>query len=99
MKNQQFPIPGIIKMPIVNMNMARAMLATWCVVLGHGFHPDTRGADYITDENRTFTERQAKTYDASISQCFDICDAASINPYELAIEIYDVIFGLVDSIK
>jgi hypothetical protein len=53
--------------------------------LGLGFHPDTRGDDYVNaDGSRTFTDEEAADYD-------DAIEAASlgVDPYAFGIEIWE----------
>lgn len=54
--------------------------------LGLGFHPDTRGRDYVEDGTggvRSFTDEEAASYDADINT---ICEAGDI--YEPAFAIW-----------
>lgn len=52
--------------------------------LGLAFHPDTRGADYINEDgSRTFSDDDARIYEASIDAVMDDTDA-----YEFGLRIW-----------
>ena len=70
---------------------AAAKLALWAAYLGLGFHPDTRGRDYVhADGSRCFTDAQAAAYDA------DMHDAHRNegDPYEAGIAVWQAL-GLI----
>jgi len=95
MRNQQFPMSWFVRLPVTTMEDVRRCLAMWSITLGIGFHPDTRGVDYIDDNNqRSFTENQAKKYDLSIRQCFDVCNKNGVDLYALALRIHQTVLNL-----
>lgn len=68
-----------------------AKLVLWTAHLGLGFHPDTRGADYVDAEGkRCFDDEQAAALDRDVEAAFGICD-----PYETSITVWHAL-GLVE---
>jgi hypothetical protein len=64
-------------------------LMHWLTEIGLGFHPDTPGNDYVTqDDTRLFTEEQASEYDLKIQQCFDVCSELGLDFYEMALDCF-----------
>jgi hypothetical protein len=58
---------------------------------GLGFHPDTRGADYIMDDgSRCLTDDEAKAHDALVEQVCGITD-----PYDIGEQVWKAL-GLTD---
>lgn len=65
-----------------NEEQARACLAWFVDVLGLGFHPDTRGADYVNrDGSRVFNDAQAAAVDALLDRIL-----AHVDPYDAGVE-------------
>jgi hypothetical protein len=59
----------------------------WAEQLGLGFHPDTRGADYVeADGSPTLTADEAAQYDADMEAVFD----RTIDPYEVGLAIIEM---------
>jgi hypothetical protein len=55
--------------------------------IGLGFHPDTPGDDYVTqDRDPLFTAEQAVEYDSKIDKCFEVCEALGLDFYELTLD-------------
>lgn len=64
-------------------------LMLWLAEIGLGFHPDTPGNDYVTQDGATlFTEEQAGEYDLKIQQCFDVCNELGLDFYEMALDLF-----------
>ena len=64
-------------------------LTRWLAEIGLGFHPDTAGNDYVTqDGTMLFTEEQANEYNLKIQQCFDVCNELGLDFYELALDYF-----------
>lgn len=53
--------------------------------IGFGFHPDTRGRDYMDREGRRFSASDAAAIDALVSAAFALLS----DPREIAIEVLD----------
>ena len=49
------------------------------------FHPDTGFEDYINLEKHepTYTPDEVKAYNALMEQCFDVCEEAKVDIYEV----------------
>ena len=64
-------------------------LMRWRNQIGLGFHPDTRGADYVRqDGTRLFARDEASEHDARIQQCFDACEQLGLDFYGLALDCF-----------
>ncbi len=52
------------------------------------FHPDDDFADYISldDKTPTFTDDEVILYNRLMDESFDVCDAAGVDIYELALD-------------
>ena len=65
----------------------RRLLERWVVCVGVGFHPDTRGADYVdADDNRVFTPDEAQLYDADVELAHKLCADVYWTALDLMIE-------------
>lgn len=52
---------------------ARVIAARWVARFGLGFHPDTRGRDYVLpDFARCLTDAEADEYDTEINRLFEL---------------------------
>ena len=51
------------------------------------FHPDTPFSDYFHYETKadTFTPEQCEKLDRYMEQCFEVCEAANVDIYELGV--------------
>ena len=64
-------------------------LVRYVRAFGLGFHPDTRGSDYVNgDGARTFTDDEAGLYDATITA---VCGLSSLDIYEFSISIWNAL--------
>lgn len=52
------------------------------------FHPDDDFADYISleDQTPTFSDEEVAVYNRLMDESFDVCDAAGVDIYELALD-------------
>ena len=52
------------------------------------FHPDDDFADYISlvDQTPTFSDEEVAVYNRLMDESFDICEAAGVDIYELALD-------------
>lgn len=52
------------------------------------FHPDDDFADYISldDQMPTFSDEEVAVYNRLMDESFDVCDAAGVDIYELALD-------------
>ena len=65
--------------------------ARYVRLLGLGFHPDTRGADYVNrDGSQTFTDAEAERYENIIGGT-----ALNVDPYEFGMKIWTLMGLLV----
>ena len=65
---------------------AREIVVRWFDRFGLGYHPDTRGADYVDQHGaRSLTDEEAAAYDRDIDRLF----AISPHPYAVGITLMD----------
>jgi len=69
------PRPGTLVAP-KNADEARLWLRSCAEYLGLGFHPDTRGQDYVDNGTgkRTFTRAEAKAFERAREMTFGLLD-------------------------
>jgi hypothetical protein len=68
----------------LTLENAAAWMDKVCERLGAGFHPDTRGRDYVvggTDGSSSLDSEEANRLDAGVERLFEL----AADPYELSI--------------
>jgi hypothetical protein len=61
---------------------AQKIAGKWVAEFGLGFHPDTRGRDYVEDGNRCLTDAKADEYDSDMDRLFKV----AADPYKEGLE-------------
>ena len=56
------------------------------------FHPDDDFQDYISfkTKERTFTDKEADYYNDLMDKCFQICESADCDIYEIANNVFNL---------
>lgn len=53
------------------------------------FHPDTPFDDYINDKGQSYDYEQVKYRDHLLNTCFTVCEAASVDIYGIANDVFE----------
>ena len=59
------------------------------------FHPDDPFEDYVMEDGRPlFTQQEAAIFETLMNECFNVCDKADVDIYEIGMEILNTYTGL-----
>lgn len=86
-------LPAMLQLPPATPVEAIRWIRTATKWIGPGFHPDTRGRDYVNDQGRSFTDEQADQLDHGVQACLEQLQPTKRDPYEVGLRIQRRMLG------